>query len=245
MWITYFSPNEQQPRIGGRGKIKESIMKILVACEESQRVCEAFRKKGHEAFSCDLQECSGGHPEWHIKGDVLPLLNGDCTFQTLDTHTHTQVGQWDMIIAHPECTYISAAGACRMYPTKGHIDNIRLEKALKAKDFFMKILNADCKCICIENPRPLKVVNLPKESQRIQPYQFGEPWSKLTYLWLKGLPGLLPTEIIANYKPYVSCGTSRHKGNRNKAGASRAGGAAKVRSKTFLGIAAAMAEQWG
>ena len=220
-------------------------MRILVACEESQRVCEAFRNKGHDAYSCDLQECSGGHPEWHIQADVLPLLNGNCTFQTLDTHTHTINGQWDMIIAHPPCTLLSAAGACRMYPQKGRIDKTRLQKALEAKEFFMQILNADCKRICIENPRPLKVVNLPKETQRIQPYEFGEPWSKLTYLWLKGLLELLPTEILANYKPYVSCETSRNKGNKDKAGKSRAGGTAKVRSKTFVGIANAMAEQWG
>ena len=109
----------------------------------------------------------------------------------------------------------------------------------------MALYNADCPRICIENPRPLKCVELPKETQRIQPYQFGEPWSKETYLWLKGLPILVPTDIVDAHKPYVSCGTSRNKGNPDKAGASRAGGAAKIRSKTFPGIAKAMAEQWG
>lgn len=132
-----------------------------------------------------------------------------------------------------------------MYPHKGEIDPERLQKAMQAKEFFMKILNADCPRICIENPRPLKCVGLPEESQRIQPYEYGEPWSKLTYLWLKGLPLLQPTEIVTEYVPYVSCGTSRNKGNPEKAGHSRAGGAAKVRSKTFHGIAQAMAEQWG
>lgn len=204
-------------------------MRVLVACEESQEVCKAFRARGHEAYSCDLQECSGGHPEWHIKGDALELLKM----------------RWDMIVAHPPCTYMSAAGACRMYPHKGQIDSNRLEKAMEAKDFFLKFWTADCPRIVIENPRPLKCIGLPSESQRIQPYEYGEPWSKLTYLWIKGLPPLLPAEIVADYKPYVSCGTSRNKGNKEKSGMSRAGGAQKVRSKTFPGIARAMAEQWG
>ena len=204
-------------------------MKVLVACEESQEVCKAFRARGHEAYSCDLQECSGGHPEWHIKGDVLEVLNET----------------WDLIIAHPPCTYMSNAGACRMYPHKGQIDKERFAKAMEAKEFFLKFWNADCPKIAIENPRPLKCVELPTESQRIQPYEYGEPWSKLTYLWLKGLPLLTPTNIVTEYKPYVSCGTSRNKGNKEKSGMSRAGGASKVRSKTFPGIAKAMAEQWG
>ena len=204
-------------------------MRVLVACEESQEVCKAFRARGHEAYSCDIQDCSGGHPEWHIKADALELLKM----------------RWDLIIAHPPCTYMSAAGACRMYPHKGQIDSNRLEKAMKAKDFFLKFWTADCPRIVIENPRPLKCIGLPPESQRIQPYEYGEPWSKLTYLWVKGLPPLLPTEIVADYKPYVSCGTSRNKGNKEKSGMSRAGGAQKVRSKTFPGIARSMAEQWG
>lgn len=204
-------------------------MRVLVACEESQTVCKAFRARGHEAYSCDIQECSGGHPEWHIKGDVLPVLKE----------------KWDLIIAHPPCTYMSNAGACRMYPHKGQIDPERFEKAMLAKSFFMAFYNADCPHICIENPRPLNCVGLPEESQRIQPYMFGEPWSKLTYLWLKGLPPLRPTEIVADYKPYVSCGTSRNRGNPDKSGFTRKGGASRARSKTFPGIAKAMAEQWG
>ena len=203
-------------------------LKILIACEESQEVCKAFRALGHEAYSCDIQECSGGHPEWHIQGDVLPVLKE----------------KWDLIIAHPPCTYMSNAGACRMYPHKGQIDPKRFEKAMLAKSFFMAFYNADCPHICIENPRPLNCVELPKESQRIQPYMFGEPWSKLTYLWLKGLPPLKPTEIVTDYKPYVSCGTSRNKGNPDKSGFTRKGGASRARSKTFPGIARAMAEQW-
>lgn len=199
-----------------------------MACEESQAVTIELRKLGHEAYSCDIQECSGGHPEWHLKVDALELLKM----------------HWDMIIAHPPCTYMSSAGACRMYPSMGKIDDERLAKALEAKEFFMKFFDADCKRIAIENPRPLKIVGLPKESQHIQPYEYGEPWSKLTYLWLKGLPPLMPTEIVSEYKPYVSCSTSRNKGNKAKSGMSRAGGAQKVRSKTFPGIAKAMAQQW-
>lgn len=221
-------------------------MKVLVACEESQAVCKAFRELGHEAYSCDIQECSGGHPEWHIQDDVLPLLNGNCVFQTQSgVDFHVVNGKWDLIIAHPPCTYMSNAGACRMYPKKGQIDEDRLKKAMDAKAFFMMFYNADCERICIENPRPLKVVGLPECSQLIQPYQFGHQYSKLTMLWLKGLPQLVPTEIVKDYKPYVSCGTSRNKGNKEKSGVSRAGGASIVRSKTFPGIAKAMAEQWG
>lgn len=203
-------------------------MRILVACEESQRVTIALRERGHEAYSCDIIPCSGGHPEWHLQQDVTPLLKE----------------KWDMIIAFPPCTYMTNAGACRMYPQKGVIDEERLKLGLEAKEFFMKFYNANCEKIAIENPRPLKVIGLPPETQRIQPYMFGEPYSKLTYLWLKGLPELTPTKILTEYKPFVSCGTSRNKGNPDKAGFSRRGGAAKVRSKTFIGIAEAMADQW-
>jgi hypothetical protein len=229
-------------------------MNVLIACEESQEVCKAFRARGHEAYSCDLQECSGGYPEWHIKGDAMKAINAAklcpprnlwLTFMTQDGTTHLIEGKWDLIIAHPPCTYMSNAGACRMYPKAGHIDEERFAKAMEAKNFFLALLDADCPRICIENPRPLKCVGLPTETQRIQPYEYGEPWSKLTYLWLKGLPPLVPTQIVSDYKPYVSCGTSRNKGNPDKSGMSRRGGAQKVRSKTFPGIARAMAEQWG
>lgn len=217
-------------------------MNVLIACEESQAVCKAFRERGHRAFSADIQPCSGGHPEWHIMGDCLPLINGNCTFFTADTHTHTIEGKWDLLIAHPPCTYMSNAGACRMYPKKGQIDLNRLEKAMQAKAFFMEFYNADCDRIAIENPRPLKCVGLPKETQKIQPFQFGEPFSKLTLLWLKGLPLLKPTKVIDQYRPYLPSGTSRNAGtdyNKGTASGSRA------RSKTFPGIATAMAEQWG
>lgn len=220
-------------------------MKILVACEESQAVCKAFRERGHEAYSADVQPCSGGFPEWHILGDVLPYIDGNCTFTTCDGVRHTIAGSWDILIAHPPCTYLTAAGACRMYPRKGQIDPERYAKAMNARRFFMRLYNAPCKRVCVENPRPLKVCKLPPPTQVIQPYEYGHPYSKATCLWLHGLPPLRPTEILTEYKPYVSCGTSRNKGNPDKAGVSRAGGASKIRSKTFPGIAAAMAEQWG
>lgn len=218
-------------------------MRVLVACEESQAVCVAFRERGHEAFSCDIQECSGGHPEWHIQGDVLPLLNGNCTFQTADTHTHTQAGRWDLIIAHPPCTYISNAGACRLYPRKGELDQERYRKGLEAKEFFMTILNADCDRIAVENPVSCKVFNMPKHTQEIQPWQFGHPYTKKTRLWLKGIPMLQPTNIVEPIAPYVPAGTGRK--DRSKYGAAKRGEDAKNRAKTFVGIAKAMADQWG
>lgn len=215
-------------------------MKILVACEESQRVTLAFRKKGHEAYSCDIQKCSGGHPEWHIRCDALRLLERQLLFKTDDDNTH-YIDRWDMIIAHPPCTYMSAAGACRMYPTAGQIDEYRFSKAMEAKTFFLRFLDADCEKIAVENPKPLKVVGLPQETQRIQPYQFGEPWSKLTYLWLKNLPPLVYTNVFSQWKPFLPSCTGRKLGGDSYGSAHNA----KERSKTFLGIANAMAEQWG
>ena len=212
-------------------------MNILVACEESQAVCKEFRKKGHTAYSCDLFECSGGHPEWHIKGDVLPLLNGDCSFTTMDGQVHSVSGHWDMIIAHPPCTYLSNAGARFLYP-KGILNEDRLKIGLIAKEFFMKIYNADCEKIAIENPVPSKVYELPKYTQTIQPYEFGHPYQKKTCLWLKGLKPLQPTDILPKEKRQ----STKIAGNWfNKGGKERQ----KKRAKTFPGIARAMAEQWG
>lgn len=227
-------------------------MNVLIACEESQTVCKAFREKGHNAFSCDIQECSGGHPEWHIQGDVLKILNPHqissmfygIVFMTALGEANKIRNGWDLIIAHPPCTYISNAGACRMYPTKGHIDHNRYEKAMEAKAFFMEFYNALCEKICIENPMPMKCVGLPAETQRIQPYMFGEPWSKKTYLWLKGLPKLVPTNELTKYKPFVPSGTGRKLGG-DSYGKKDCAHNSKARSKTFKGIAEAMAEQWG
>lgn len=219
-------------------------MNVLIACEESQTVCKAFRERGHRAFSCDLQECSGGHPEWHIQGDALLLINGNCTFQTADTHTHTQSGEWDLLIAHPPCTYLSNAGACRLYPKAGQLDEERLKKGIMAKDFFMAFWYARCDRIAIENPMPSSVFCMPKQTQVIQPYEFGEPWSKKTYLWLKGLPPLMATEIVLEHKPFIPSGTGRKLGG-DSYGAKGCAHNSKPRSKTFHGIAKAMADQWG
>lgn len=201
-------------------------MRVLVACEESQRVCIAFREKGHEAYSCDIEPCSGGHPEWHIQDDVLKHLNED----------------WDLIIAHPPCTYLSKAGACRLYPKAGQIDNERYQKGLEAKNFFMKLYNAPCSKICVENPVSLKIFNLPKCSQEIEPYMFGHPVSKKTRLWLKGLEPLIPTNIVEKRGTFLPSSTSKnaYSGKNDKCTRD-----AKIASKTFEGIAKAMAEQWG
>ena len=212
-------------------------MKVLVACEESQRVCTEFRKLGHEAYSCDIEPCSGGHPEWHIQDDVLPLLNGNCDFKTVNGYVHHLIGKWDLIIAHPPCTYLSNAGARFLYP-KGVLNEDRLKLGLEAKVFFMKIYNADCEKIAIENPIPSKVYGLPKYTQTIQPYEFGHPYQKKTCLWLKGLKPLQPTDVLPKEKRQ----STKIAGNWfNKGGKERQ----KNRAKTFPGIAKAMAEQWG
>ena len=217
-------------------------MKILVACEESQAVTIELRKLGHEAYSCDIIEQSGGHDEWHIKQDVLPLLNGNCKFKTLDGKEHEINSKWDMIIAFPPCTYMTNGGAVRMYPKKGVINQERFKKAMKAKEFFMSFYNADCPRIAIENPMPMKIVGLPEKSQVIQPYQFGDPFSKRTYLWLKGLPKLEYTNVLTEYQPFINGGGGRLN-KENYKGKKFANGSTK-RSKTFPGIAKAMAEQW-
>ena len=221
-------------------------MNVLVACEESQRVCTAFREKGHNAFSCDILPCSGGHPEWHIQGDVLPLLNGNCEFWTKDKDGrgvgwHFIQGKWDLIIAHPPCTYFSTAGANWLF-RGGKLDEERYKKGLEMKDLFMAIYNADCEKIAIENPVVMKIWELPKHTQEIQPYQFGHPFTKKTRLWLKGLPELKPTEIVEPVAKWVSCG---NRTNREKQNQAVCKAFTNERAKTFEGVAKAMADQWG
>ena len=223
-------------------------MKVLIACEESQAVCNAFRRRGFEAYSADILDCSGGHPEWHIKGDVLSILRGACSFKTADGEEHVVRGKWDALIAFPPCTYLSNAGACRLYPTKGKLDMERYQKGLEAKEFFLRFLNADCDHVAVENPVSSRVFEMPQHSQEIQPYLFdvfGEhPYTKKTRLWLRGLPQLVPTTPDEKpVGPYVPAGTGRK--DRNKYGAAKRGEDAKNRAKTFSGIADAMAEQWG
>lgn len=217
-------------------------MKIIVGCEESQAVTIAMRENGHEAYSCDIIECSGGHPEWHIQGDVLDVLSGRCSFATMDGTVHYMPDKWDMIIAFPPCTYLSNAGACRLYPKKGELDMERYKKGLEAKEFFMAFLNADCSRIAVENPVSSTVFEMPAHTQEIQPYMFGHPYTKKTRLWLKGLPPLVPTELVAPTGPYCPSGTGRKR--RDKYGAAKRGEDAKNRAKTFPGVARAMADQW-
>lgn len=202
-------------------------MIVLVACEESQEVCKAFRARGHEAYSCDIQECSGGHPEWHIQVDAMELLKM----------------RWDLIIAHPPCTYLTNAGAVRMR-VGGVIQEERYRKMQEAKAFFMAFYNADCERIAIENPTPMKLCDLPPYTQAIQPYEHGHPYSKRTCLWLKGLPPLTPTKIMEHHEPYVNGGCKDAHGNYRRF-QGRKERDSKTRAKTFPGIAKAMAEQWG
>lgn len=216
-------------------------LKVLVACEESQRVTTEFRKLGHEAFSCDIKDPSGGHPEWHIKGDVLPILNGNCTFTTLDGTHHKIMKKWDCIIAHPTCTYLTCSGN-RWFNEEKYGDAARERKALReeAVDFFMKIANADCDHIMIENPVGVMSTRWRKPDQKIHPYYFGDPYEKWTCLWLKGLPLLEktneveppPRQVVKSGKTlplwYSNCGGDRP----------------TARSKTFPGFAKAIAEQY-
>ena len=203
-------------------------MKVLIACEYSGIVREEFKKLGHEAWSCDILPTE--IPGNHFQGDVLEHLEKD----------------WDLIIAHPPCTYLSNAGACRLYPEKGKLNMERYQKGLVAKDFFMKFYNHSCKKIAIENPVSSRIFELPEYSQEIQPYQFGHPYTKKTRLWLKGLPNLKPTNIIdkSEVKTFIESGTSRYKNtDRNKNRYVARG--SKNRSKFWVGIAQAMANQWG
>lgn len=147
-------------------------MKVLIACEESQRVCKAFREKGHEAYSCDIQPCSGGHPEWHIQGDALPLLNGNCDFKTVDGIEHKIEGKWDLIIAHPPCTRLCNSGQRWLYwGTEEYMENKRKEQE-KAIEFFMYFVNADCDKIAIENPSGIMSTHYRKPDCTYNPYDF-------------------------------------------------------------------------
>lgn len=220
-------------------------MKVLIACEESQEVCKAFREKGHEAYSCDIEPCSGGHKEWHIQQDVIPLLDGNIEFKTTDGKQHRVDGKWDLIIAHPPCTYLTITGNRWFNEEKyGAKARERKQNRRAAIEFFMKFVEADCDKIAIENPIGFISTAYRKADQIIQPYEYGEPAKKATCLWLKGLPNLKPTNIvkpeIVRYKngkadnPWHYYTISLSPKER-----------AKARSKTFTGIARAMAEQWG
>ena len=221
-------------------------MDVLIACEESQEVCKAFRAIGHRAFSCDMQECSGGHPEWHIQGDVLPLINGNCTFTTMDGRKHKQFGQWDLIIAHPPCTHLTCSGQWAY--NKGKDLHLR-DEAIK---FFMCFANAKCDRIAIENPIGIMSSVWRKPDQIISPWMFGDKAEKRTCLWLKGLGNLVPTETEKpefEYFEWIDSKTGRKKRMEMWMYKIRCISDKKQRakeaSKTFPGIAQAMAEQWG
>ena len=172
-------------------------MKVLIACEESQRVCAAFRELGHEAYSCDIVECSGGHPEWHIQGDCLPLINGNCEFETIDGEKHVIEGKWDLIIAHPPCTFLTCTGN-RWFNVERYGEKAlkRIEDREEAVKFFMAFVNADCDKIAIENPVGVMSTRYRKPNQIIQPWMFGDAVEKKTCLWLKGLENLKPTDVV-------------------------------------------------
>lgn len=201
-------------------------MRVLVACEESQEVCKAFRERGHEAYSADIQECSGGHPEWHIRGDCLPLINGDCTFMTDGGVWVSIEGKWDLLIAHPPCTDLAVSGA-RWFREKQK--DFRQQKSCV---FFMRMMLADAKRVAVENPIGIMSSCYRKPDQIIQPYQFGHGERKSTCLWLRNLPKLRPTNIVDGREQRIW---------KLPPSSDRS----KLRSKTYPGIAKAMAEQWG
>lgn len=223
--------------------------KALICCEESQRVAKSFRKYGVEAYSCDLVKCSGGHPEIHIICDALKLINGNCTFATQDGKKHKIVGKWDILICHPPCTFLSNAGARWLY-SGGELNKERYKQGLKAKKFFMQFYDADCDRIVIENPIPSKIFNLPNYDQVVQPYMwrdyYDENYTKKTCLWLKNVPNLIPDTKYKNKDtiPYITSGSYSITHNPKYSGVSRSGGSSVIRSKTFKGIATAMAMQW-
>lgn len=189
--------------------------KVLIACEESQTVCKAFCERGHEAYSCDIQEPSGGHPEWHIHGDAVAALEGG-KIVTMDGVTH-DIGKWDLLIAHPPCTYLSNAGARHLW--RGHELNAeRVTKGILGRDLFMRIWWAGIEKICIENPVPSKVFGLPDYTQVIQPFMFGHPYTKRTCLWLKGLPPLQYTNPIEPTATWCPSGSYSHKHDRQYRG---------------------------
>ena len=230
-------------------------MRVLVACEESQQVTKAFRAAGHEAYSCDVQPCSGGHPEWHIQQDVFTAING--------------FGKCDLLIAHPPCTFLTVANT---YITRG-CSKYTKEQAVtmqkEAIDFFLAFTQIDIEKVCIENPIGIMSRHYRKPDQIIQPWWYGDPESKATCLWLKGLPELKPVRYECDwlfyrchcgnifeyeYSKYGCCAGNGERAakpfwnNQTRSGQNKlppSKDRAKLRSKTYPGIARAMAEQWG
>ena len=196
-------------------------MNVLIACEESQAVTIEMRELGINAFSCDIEPCSGGHPEWHIQEDVYPSVNEK---------------KWDMIISFPPCTHIAVSGA-------KHFEQKRKDgRQQQGIDFFMKFVESRCPKVAIENPIGIMSTVYRKPDQIIQPYQFGDPFTKTTCLWLKGLPLLKPTKLVDKGKMYI---TRDGRNFPDWLANAKIKDRAKIRSKTFPGISKAMASQWG
>jgi len=205
--------------------MKKSKLKVLVACEESQAVTKEFRLLGHEAYSCDVIDCSGGHPEWHIKGDVLKELNKG----------------WDLMVAHPPCTYLSISGSRWLYNKDGSKNVERWINREKALDFVRELLNAPIEHIALENPVSVISSQIRKPDNVIEPYQFGHGETKRTCLWLKNLPKLKPTKIVEGRE------TKIWNGMKDDTGKKLAWNSKEIkiaRSKTYKGIAEAIAMQW-
>lgn len=218
-------------------------MRVLVACEESQTVCKAFRERGHEAYSCDIQDCSGGHPEWHIMGDALMVINGRCEFQTADGTVHSIDGKWDLLIAHPPCTRLCNSGQRWLYFGDQEYQGRKRKEQLYAVAFFMQFVAADCDRIAIENPVGIMSSLFRNPDCTYNPYDFvGETECKKTCLWLKNLPPLKPTQELPKELRTQNIWKAHFNG---KCYAWSDKEVAKLRSKTPDGVAAAMAEQWG
>lgn len=228
-------------------------MKVLVACEESQRVCTAFRERGHEAYSCDIIECSGGHPEWHIQGDVLKVLNPHqisesfygIVFKTVDGEAHRIEGKWDLIIAHPPCTRLCNSGQRWLYWGDDKYKSQKIAEQQKAIVFFMMFALADCDKIAIENPNGIMSTAYRKPDCVYNPYDFeGETECKKTCLWLKGLCTLKPTRKEPLPQELRTQGIWKAHFDGKKM-AWNDPETARLRSQTPYGVAKAMAEQWG
>lgn len=204
--------------------MKPSQINVLIACEESQAECIAFRALGFNAYSCDIQKARY-NPKHHIMGDVTPYLDGRAWFKTQDGKRH-RLSKWHLIVAHPPCTYLCKVSSVQLVKN-GEIDPIRLHQMELAADFFRRCLQAKADYVAVENPLPMKRAGLPKPSCFIQPSWYGVKYTKKTLYWLRNLPPLLPTLIYPNPKCFVR--------------ASRG----KYRSRTFPQVAQAMAEQWG
>ena len=198
---------------------------VLIACEESQAECQAFRELGHEAYSCDIQNVNvTGNIAWHIRADVTPFLYGRRVFYTQDNQKH-RVPAWDLIIAHPPCTYLCKVSAVHMV-VNGEIVQERFDKMKEARAFFLQCLNANAPFVAVENPLPMARAELPDPDCFIQPYWFGVPYSKKTLYWLKNLPPLMPEFDASQVKQLAHCSRG------------------KYRSRTFTEVARAIAKQW-